>query len=242
MRAPWRRDEPAAGNGGRNSAASRVLIVQDEPRIAENLRTALAEPAELCLTSIAKLRVAHGPETSPLLSGLFAPWGAQISASFSKASALRAFARARHDYYSVIGRITPFVLGSVLRSRGTRPFYRVRLPAQTKAKRKSLRPPSGGRRHLRSAQERSAFPSDERASTGTSKARPHYETGLLADLPLSGQGLLRKCLCRTANLPSAQVRVRSAGETLLETPRRRQMPRASSKSARMLSCVSGDTI
>lgn len=89
------------------------------------------EPAGSCLTTVAKLSVARGPEGSPLVSGLFAPWGVQISASFSKGSALRAFAHAQHDYYSVIGHMTPFVLGSVLRSRGTRPFYRVRLPAQT---------------------------------------------------------------------------------------------------------------
>jgi hypothetical protein len=100
--------------------------------------SASPEPAEPCLTSVAKLRVAHGPEASPIVSGLFAPWGVQISASFSKGSALRAFARTQHDYYSVIGGMTPFVLGSVLRSRGTRPFYRVRLPAQTPSEAQKL--------------------------------------------------------------------------------------------------------
>jgi hypothetical protein len=88
-------------------------------------------PNEPCVVSIAKLRVARGPQGSPVISGLFAPWGVQLAASFSKDSALRAFARTRHDYASVIGDIQPFVLGSVLRSRGWRPFYRVRLPAQT---------------------------------------------------------------------------------------------------------------
>jgi hypothetical protein len=62
----------------------------------------------------------------------------QISASFSKGSALRAYDRFRHDYASVIGDMTPFVLGSVLRSRGWRPFYRVRLPAQTGGEAKRL--------------------------------------------------------------------------------------------------------
>jgi hypothetical protein len=89
-------------------------------------------PAESCLVSIGKLRVARGPSGGPpIVSGLFAPWGVQLSASFSKDSALRAFARARHDYAGVIGDMKPFVLGSVLRSRGWRPFYRVRLPTQT---------------------------------------------------------------------------------------------------------------
>jgi hypothetical protein len=100
--------------------------------------SASPEPAESCLTSVAKLRVAQGAEASPVVSGLFAPWGVQISASFSKGSALRAFARTRHDYHSVIGRMTPFVLGSVLPSRGARPFYRVRLPAQTESEAQKL--------------------------------------------------------------------------------------------------------
>jgi len=88
-------------------------------------------PVEPCLVAIGKLRVARWPEGSPVVSGLFAPWGVQLAASFSKDSALRAFARARHDLAGVIGDMQPFVLGSILRSRGTRPFYRVRLPAET---------------------------------------------------------------------------------------------------------------
>ena len=91
-----------------------------------------AEPAldksSSCLSLVATLRVTA---PSSVVSGWFAPWGVQIAASFSKGSALRAFARARHRYASVIGDMNPFVLGSVLRSRGWRPFYRVRLPAQT---------------------------------------------------------------------------------------------------------------
>jgi len=91
-----------------------------------------AEPApdknSSCLSLVATLRVTA---PSSVVSGWFAPWGVQIAASFSKGSALRAFARARHQYASVIGDMQPFVLGSVLRSRGWRPFYRVRLPAQT---------------------------------------------------------------------------------------------------------------
>ena len=88
-----------------------------------------AAPSASCLSLIATLRVTA--PSSGVVSGWFAPWGVQISASFSKGSALRAFARARHNYESVIGDMQPFVLGSVLRSRGWRPFYRVRLPAQT---------------------------------------------------------------------------------------------------------------
>ena len=89
-------------------------------------------PDEPCLASIAKLRVARGP-TAPAISGIFAPWGVQVAGSFSKAAALGAFARAERTYASVIGGMSPFVLGTALRSRGFRPFYRVRLPAQSRA-------------------------------------------------------------------------------------------------------------
>jgi Transglycosylase SLT domain/SPOR domain len=109
-----------------------------EWRGADPPSAAAPDPDQPCLASIAKLRVARGPDASLAVSGLFAPWGVQISASFDKSSALRAFARAQRDYSSVIGGITPFVLGTVLRSRGWRPFYRVRLPAQTGAEAKKL--------------------------------------------------------------------------------------------------------
>ena len=104
----------------------------EEWRAGKPPAQASPDPNEPCLASIEKLRVARWPGgASPVVSGLFAPWGVQISASFNKDAALRAFARFRHDYASVAGDMQPFVLGSVLRSRGWRPFYRVRLPAQT---------------------------------------------------------------------------------------------------------------
>jgi hypothetical protein len=104
----------------------------EEWRAAALPPSASSTPSETCLALIAKLQVASRPaEAMPIVSGLLAPWGVQISASFSKASALRTFASARHDYATVIGGISSFVLGSVLPSHGARPFYRVRLPAHT---------------------------------------------------------------------------------------------------------------
>jgi len=87
-------------------------------------------PAPSCLSLIASLRTTTA--ASPVVSGWFAPWGVQIAASFSRDSAMRAFARVQHDFYSVIGGKNPFVLGSAVRSRGFRPFYRVRIGAQNR--------------------------------------------------------------------------------------------------------------
>jgi hypothetical protein len=110
----------------------------EEWRSANPPSAAAPDPDTPCLASIGNLRIARWAGGSPVVSGLFAPWGVQLAASFNKGSALRAFARARHDYASVIGDMTPFVLGSVLRSRGWRPFYRVRLPAETGGEAKRL--------------------------------------------------------------------------------------------------------
>jgi Transglycosylase SLT domain/SPOR domain len=83
-----------------------------------------------CESLIASLRTT--PAASSIVSGWFAPWGVQIAASFNRGAALRAYERVRHDFYSIVGGKNPFVLGSVVRSRGTRPFYRVRVPAQNR--------------------------------------------------------------------------------------------------------------
>jgi hypothetical protein len=96
-------------------------------------------PGDTCLALIAKLHVAPGPGgTTPIVSGLFAPWGVQIAGSFYKGAALAAYGRAEKRYASVIGDMQPFVLGSTLRSRGFRPFYRVRIGAQSRAEAQKL--------------------------------------------------------------------------------------------------------
>ncbi len=112
----------------------------DEWRGEKPPASAAPKPDEPCLASIAKLRVARGTSGggSPIVSGLFAPWGVQVSGSFSKGAAIAAFRRAESRYASILGGMEPFVLGSALRSRGFRPFYRVRLPAQTRPEANAL--------------------------------------------------------------------------------------------------------
>jgi hypothetical protein len=71
-------------------------------------------------------------------SSFSAPWGVQISGSFNKEAALRAYQRARGDYAAILGGIEPMIIGGLLRSRGFRPFYRVRAPAATRAEADAL--------------------------------------------------------------------------------------------------------
>lgn len=62
----------------------------------------------------------------------FAPWGVQLAGNFSKALALASYARARKTYAMIIGNATPMIIGTRLMSRGSRAFYRVRVPAPTR--------------------------------------------------------------------------------------------------------------
>jgi hypothetical protein len=67
-----------------------------------------------------------------------APWGVQLSGNFSKALALASFERARGKLSSVLKGVDPMIIGTRLRSRGARPFYRVRAPAQNRAEAAAL--------------------------------------------------------------------------------------------------------
>jgi hypothetical protein len=63
----------------------------------------------------------------------FAPWGVQLAGNFSKSRALASFERARQRYGAAIGNeAQPMIIGRLLRSRGTRRFYQVRLPAASR--------------------------------------------------------------------------------------------------------------
>jgi Transglycosylase SLT domain len=93
-------------------------------------------PAESCLAVTAELRRGQfgiGGEAFGFTPMPLAPWGVQLAGSFSKPAALAAFERERRRYARVIGDMHPMIIGRVLRSRGTRPFYQVRLPAATRA-------------------------------------------------------------------------------------------------------------
>ena len=88
-----------------------------------------------CLQVIAAFRRPgiDGQDETP-----FTPWGVQLAGNFSKQRALDTFARARRTYASLLGEAPPMVIGTRLRSRGTRTFYRVRAPAATRAEANSL--------------------------------------------------------------------------------------------------------
>ena len=93
--------------------------------------TAGQEPAQSCLQVTAALRIpSRGDRFAlPVEGGPAAPWGIQLAGNFSKPLALAAFNRTRSQYAKVIGEVRPMIIGTRFLNRGTRAFYRVRIPA-----------------------------------------------------------------------------------------------------------------
>jgi hypothetical protein len=131
-------------------AETRTFVARVTGRSAEDwaalgrndTRARDAAPAS-CLTILATLRrgrpapVDEGP-AEPIEEAPFAPWGVQLAGNFSKQRAIASFVRARKRYATVVGDASPMVIGTRLLSRGTRTFYRVRLPAETRQSAEAL--------------------------------------------------------------------------------------------------------
>ena len=89
------------------------------------------QPPHPCLMVTALLR--RPGEILAGVEGPFAPWGVQLAGNFSRAVALASYQRARGRLAGILGDVQPMVLGSRLRHRGRAVFYRVRVPAPTRA-------------------------------------------------------------------------------------------------------------
>lgn len=93
-----------------------------------------ARPQEACLATVAALRKgAPAPLAGEPANPLFAPWGVQISGNYVRDIALASFRREATRHPAEFGDLTPVIVATRVGGRGPRTFYRVRLPAQTKA-------------------------------------------------------------------------------------------------------------
>jgi hypothetical protein len=91
-----------------------------------------------CLIVVAGFRRGTGRHTieayhGPIGESPLAPWGVQVAGNFSKELALASYGRAKAQYASVLREFSPMIIGTRLRSRGAHAFYRVRIPAATRA-------------------------------------------------------------------------------------------------------------
>ncbi|MFS8039228.1 transglycosylase SLT domain-containing protein [Xanthobacter sp. AM11] len=130
-----------AGGGLPNETRAYVRIITGRPAedwaaLKRQGMPAPAFPPEPCLVTVAALR--QGAPAPPageaaVANPLFAPWGVQISGNYSKDIALASFRREAMRHEAVFAALTPVIVATRVGGRGPRTFYRVRLPAKTKA-------------------------------------------------------------------------------------------------------------
>jgi hypothetical protein len=116
-----------------------VLAITGTP-VDEWAKGAKGEPGQPgqpnCRQLMALLRRAPNPFVEKLQERInlvaASPWGIQLSAGFSRDRALASYASMAKRYGEALEGRDPSILSSVLRSRGTRPFYQVRVGAQTR--------------------------------------------------------------------------------------------------------------
>lgn len=140
---PRRVQEWLAGTGGLPAETrSYVLAVtgtlaEDWAAVGRSAGTAERTPRSGCRELMALLKQAPNPFIAGLEQrvrlGAAMAWGVQLAAGFSRERALAMYARAIKRLGEIIGDRDPSLLSSTLRSRGTRPFYQVRIGTETRA-------------------------------------------------------------------------------------------------------------
>jgi hypothetical protein len=90
-----------------------------------------------CATMTAMMREAPSLYLSRLTRQIeksaASPWGVQVSAGFSRERALASYSDIEKRHRESLGGLDPIIIATTLRSRGTHPFYQVRIGADTRA-------------------------------------------------------------------------------------------------------------
>jgi hypothetical protein len=109
---------------------------EDWAKAAKGAPALPVQPSLSCNEMIALLRRAPNPFVEKLQERIALvaakPWGVQLSAGFSRDRALSAYAGLARRYAAALAGHDPSLLSTTLRTRGTRPFYQVRVGADTR--------------------------------------------------------------------------------------------------------------
>jgi hypothetical protein len=111
--------------------------VDDWVKVAKGQPARVQPAGANCGELIALLRRAPNPFVEKLEERVnlvaASAWGVQLSAGFSRERALASFTNVSKRYGDLLAGHDPSILSAMLRSRGTRTFYQVRLGAETRA-------------------------------------------------------------------------------------------------------------
>jgi hypothetical protein len=139
---PRRVQEWLAGTGGMPQETRNYVVaitastVEEWATAGRNGAKPERTPTSSCRELMALLKRAPNPFVAGLEQRITLSaaksWGVQLAAGFSRDKALATYARAMKRLSAVIGDQDPSLLSSVMRSRGTHPFYQVRIGADTR--------------------------------------------------------------------------------------------------------------
>jgi soluble lytic murein transglycosylase-like protein len=139
---PRRVQEWLAGTGGMPQETRSYVIaitgstVEEWAAAGRGGKMPAPAPTSSCRELMALLKRAPNPFVAGLEQRITLSaaklWGVQLAAGFSRDKALAMYARAMKRLSAVIGEQDPSLLSSVMRSRGTRAFYQVRIGADTR--------------------------------------------------------------------------------------------------------------
>jgi hypothetical protein len=110
--------------------------VDEWARAGKSGRLPASSPPTSCRQLMALLKRAPNPFVTQLEEhvrlAVAKDWGVQLAAGFDRNKALAMYARAIRNLGAVIGDRDPSLLSSVMRNRGTQPFYQVRIGTDTR--------------------------------------------------------------------------------------------------------------
>jgi hypothetical protein len=139
---PRRVQEWLAGSGGLPQETRHYVAVitgstvDDWAAAGKNGKMPDRSPTSSCRELMALLKRAPNPFVTELEQrvklGEARAWGVQLAAGFSRDKALAMYSRAIKRLSAVIGDQDPSLLSSVMRNRGSRAFYQVRIGADTR--------------------------------------------------------------------------------------------------------------
>jgi Transglycosylase SLT domain/SPOR domain len=145
---PRRVQEWLAGSGPmppetRNYVAAITgVTVDDWAAGGNNAKTPDRSPRASCRQLMALLKRAPNPFITQLEQHITLAaakqWGVQLAGGFDRDKALAMYARAMKGLRPVIGDQDPSLLTSIMRNRGNKPFYQVRIGADTRGAADSL--------------------------------------------------------------------------------------------------------
>jgi len=110
--------------------------VDEWAKVGKGAKPPPSSPPTSCRELMALLKRAPNPFVTQLEQHVELAaaklWGVQLAAGFDRDKALAMYARAIKGLSAIIGDRDPSLLSSVMRNRGTRPFYQVRIGADTR--------------------------------------------------------------------------------------------------------------